>query len=110
MQLRKNNSTGGRRTRCRSKGKEGKRENDRSRGGKGRKEVGCELCVAHAQHELLGRARTKNDGTTETAATVRHEREQGDEKGERENEVSFAVRERKREKRNREENGTMLDS
>lgn len=64
--------------------------------------------MAHAQHEFLRRARTSNDGATKTAATVRHEREQGDEKGERENEVSFAVR--KKRKRNREENGTILDS
>lgn len=70
--------------------------------------MGCELCVAHAQHELLGRVRTNNDSMTETVATVRHELEQGDEKGEQENEISFAVRERK--KQNREKNGTILDS
>lgn len=47
-------------------------------------EGGCMLCVAHAQHELENargtRARTNDRGATKTAATVRHEREQGDER------------------------------
>lgn len=43
------------------------------------------LCVAHAQHELhVVRTRMNDEGTRETAATVRHEREQGDEKRESE--------------------------
>ncbi|CAL1680241.1 unnamed protein product [Lasius platythorax] len=46
---------------------------------------GCVFCVAHAQHELhVVRTRMNDEGTTETAATVRHEREQGDEKRESE--------------------------
>lgn len=41
-------------------------------------------CVAHAQHELhVVRTRMNDEGATETAATVRHERE-GDEERESE--------------------------
>lgn len=49
-----------------------------------RERRGCVPCVAHAQHELhVVRTRMNDEGATETAATVRHERE-GDEERESE--------------------------
>lgn len=56
--------------------------------------------MAHAQHELGERERVRAIArATKTVATVRHEREQGDEEGEREREASIVVTEKRRPER-----------